>query len=55
MPIDRLYLITRQKLNDIYFEVLYPVFPDYFWSCPEGKSLRQEIDSKLLQNFRHYL
>ena len=55
VAIDRLYLITKQKANDIFFEVLYPVIPDYFWSCSDGKQLRQEIDSKLLMNFKQYL
>ena len=55
MPLDRLYLITKQTENDVFFEVLYPVIPDYFWSCTDGKQLRQEIDSKLLSNFKQYL
>lgn len=55
VAIDRLYLIINQKTNDIIFEVLYPVIPDYFWSSNDGKQLRQEIDSKLLTNFKQYL
>ena len=50
--INRLYLIINQRKNDIDFEVLYPIIPGYFWSCPEGLKLRTEIDSKLLANFK---
>ena len=53
--IERLYLIIHQNTNDIFFEVLYPIIPDYFWSSIDGKQLRQEIDAKLLINFKQYL
>jgi hypothetical protein len=53
--IERLYLIIHQNTNDILFEVLYPIIPDYFWSSTDGKQLRQEIDAKLLINFKQYL
>ena len=37
---DRLYLIINHRKNDIDFEVLYPIIPDYFWSCADGRQLR---------------
>ena len=52
---DRLYLIINHRKNDIDFEVLYPIIPDYFWSCADGRQLRSEIDSRLLANFKQYL
>ena len=53
--IDKLYLVINPGKNDIDFEVLYPIIPDYFWNCPDGRKLRSEIDKRLLDCFRQYL
>jgi len=55
VEIGKLYLAIQPRKNDIDFEVLYPILPDYFWSSADGARLRSEIGTKLLNQFKNYL
>lgn len=55
MPIERIYIMLRQRPNDIDFEVLYPIIPDYLWSSEDGLKIREEIDHLILQKYKKYL
>ena len=45
----------NQKPNDIDFEVLFPIIPDYVWACREGLEMRAEIDRMIIAKYRSYL
>ena len=55
VPIERMYIILRQRPNDIDFEVLYPIIPDYLWASEEGLKIREEIDQIILNTYKKYL
>jgi hypothetical protein len=54
-PFDRIYVILRHTDDDIDFEVVHPVIPDYLWSSDEGIQLRSLIDRKLLCQYSRYI
>ena len=55
VPLDRIYIVLRQKPNDIDFEVLYPIIPDYLWASDDGLKIREEIDQTILHTYKKYL